>query len=480
MTKPSPISRDPEQLREWGYRIVDRFVEACAEESRDPVVPAVTGEELTERFGSALPVEGASVDEVLGEMLELMEGTTRKNGHPGFLAYVCSSADPLAVLADFWTSVLNQNVTAWRSAPGATSLELQVIRWLAELVGFGGDHGLLTSGGSMANATALAAALHSAAARVSLPLEDALPRMRVYLSMEAHLSLQKAFALYGIRRENIQIIAVDAERSMQVEALRAQLASDLAAGFIPACICASAGTVNTGAIDPLVEIAELCEEHGTWFHIDGAYGAPASATSDFAFMRAGFQKADSLSIDPHKWLFCPLDVGCILIRDRGITEATFRFDSAYTTDEDEVSVERFAFFEHGLEMSRRARAIKVWTVLRAFGAEGIGDEVARQINLRRAFDERIDREESLESLGSGLSVSCFRYRTQDRNRMNEINRAILARLNDEGSTFLSPTTLDECFALRICIVNFRTMSEHLNQLLDSVLRLGRELGGAGA
>ena len=475
MTNPSSVLRDPEQLRAWGYKIVDRFVDAFVDESVDPVLPQVTAEELSKRFGASLPRAGASVDVVLGDMLELMDGTTRKNGHPGFLAYVCSSADPLGVLADFWISALNQNVTAWRSAPGATSLELQVVRWLSELVGFDGEHGMLTSGGSMANSTALAAALQAAAKRQGKALEDLLPMIRVYLSTEAHLSLRKAFALYGVRSENIQVMPVDGERRLDVEALRLQIAADAEDGFIPACVCASAGTVNTGAIDPLEEIAELCGSLGLWFHIDGAYGAPAAATAEYASLRDAFSRADSLSIDPHKWLFCPMGVGCILIRDRAITEATFRFDSAYTTDADEPGLDRFAFFEHGLEMSRRARAVKVWTVLRAFGADGVGAEVSRNIEMRRELDRRVEREDRLEGLGSGLSVACFRYRTQVDGGEDAVNRSIMDRLNQGGSFYLSPTTLNGQFCLRICIVNFRTTSEHLECLLDEVLRLGDDL-----
>lgn len=475
MSQPTHISRDPEQLREWGYRIVDRFVENCIAESEDPVLPQVTAQEMSERFGAPLPEESSSVDAVLEDMLGLMSGTTRKNGHPGYLAYVCSSADPLGMLAEFWMSALNQNVTAWRSAPGATSLELQVVRWLSQLVGFESDHGMLTSGGSMANSTAIAAALHAAAQAQGVPLQELLPRIRVYLSIETHLSLQKAFALYGVRRENICVVPVDGERRIDLCAIRSQLEADMKQGFVPACICASSGTVNTGAIDPLDELADLSREFGAWFHIDGAYGAPAAATDEYAFLRAAFAKADSLSIDPHKWLFCPMGVGCVLIRDRAITESTFRFDSAYTTDADEPGIERFAFFEHGLEMSRPARAIKVWTVLRAFGANGIGSEIMRQIALRRGFDERVKREERLEGLGSGLSVACFRFQTEAHGRENEVNQQILDRLTQEGSYFLSPTTLDGRLALRICIVNFRTMESHLEQLLDDVLRLGLEL-----
>ena len=329
----------------------------------------------------------------------------------------------------------------------------------------------------MANATAVAASLSAVSRIRDVELADLIPRVRVYVSTEAHLSLSKAFVLCGVHQANIREVPVDANRAMQVAALEEMIRADVADGFVPACVCASAGTVNTGSIDPLLEVASTCERHGAWFHIDGAYGAPAAATSRHANMRLAFARADSLSIDPHKWLFCPLDVGCILVRDKAVTEATFRFDSAYTTDVEDPGLEGFAFFEHGLEMSRRARAIKVWTVLSAFGSDGIAREIGRQIELRENLDARIASEERLEGLGSGLSIACFRFCARDSGSSTELNRAILNRLNREGSFYLSPTTLDDRYALRICIVNLRTTSEHLDKLLDEVLRIGSELEG---
>ena len=481
---------DPQTFRRLGYQVIDLMADAVTQESSDPVMPQVSGQQMRAIFDDPVPEQGVVPEKLIRACRETLLQYDRKNGHPRFFGYVCASADPLGALADALASVLNQNVTAWRSAPAATEMERLVVRWLDEMVAFrSGGQGLLVGGGSAANTTAIACAL----ATVKSNNEKAPPRDRlsVYRSTQGHLSIEKAARLFGVPQENVRAIDVDAHYRMIPEALDRKLSNDLRDGLIPACVCASAGTANTGAIDPLLEIAEVCRRHRVWFHIDGAYGAPAAMTSDYHWMQDGFAQADSMSLDPHKWLFAPLDVGCVLFRDETAAAQAFSLQSEYTAVSEEDGIERYAFFNYGLELSRRFRALKVWMILKGRGVRRITRMIEQNISLRRYLDARIAADPRLEALGSDLSISCFRYHPAgphtggagacepaapaEQVRLNALNRKILETLVAEGRVYMSPTTLGGRYALRVCIVNFRTMQGDINLLVDEVLRIGAEL-----
>ena len=458
-----------------GAGLVELLVNGLIAEPEDPVLPRNSGPEVRALFDEPLPHTGSDPEQLLRRVEQLFE-RRRKNGHPRFFGYVCASADPIGVLFDAIASSLNQNVTAWRSAPQAAEMERVVLRWLDELVGFaGGGHGLLVSGGSAANATALACALRSVAEREGAELADLLPRIIVYRTSEAHLSLDKALRVFGVATRNRRTIATDGERRMDPDELERTLQADRSQGLLPACICASAGTANTGAIDPLERIGSVARGHGVWFHVDGAYGAPAATTESYSFLRRGFALADSLSLDPHKWLFAPLDVGCILLRDAEASRRTFSLDSEYTAVQESAPIERFAFFDHGLELSRRNRALKIWAILKARGSHALRAAIAHNIELRHHLDERVTAEQMLEPLGSDLSISCFRWHPpgeENELQLERANRGILDNLVADGRFFLSPTTLEGRYALRVCIVNFRTRHSDMDLLVDEVLRIG--------
>ncbi len=464
------VQFDDEEFRRAGARAVDLAARVLAEQAADPVLPARTGEEVRAQLAGPLPRAGCSLDEVLDDVATRLLPHDRRNGHPRFFGYVCASADPVGALADLIASASNQNVTAWRSAPGAVELERLVLAWLDEMVGFGGGGGgLLVSGGSMGNAVGLACALGRRPDR---------ERQCVYLSTEAHLSVRKAARLYGVRPEHVRTVGVDRRRRMRPGELASLVEVDRARGRVPACVVATAGTASTGAIDPLEEIADLAAAAGLWLHVDGAYGAPAALLGTHGFLREGFARADSLSLDPHKWLFAPLDVGCVLVRDLRRARECFAEDEAYTRVEEQGERERFAFFDLGPELSRRARALKLWMILRVRGADAIAAVLRRNVALRRHLDRRVAADPALEALGSGLSISCFRYRPagvgeQD---LDAINRGLLEELVASGRFLLSPTEVGGCYALRVCIVNFRTRREDVDALVDEVRRLGHARG----
>lgn len=474
--EPAPFDLPEDELRSLGHRVVELMMEAVAAEREDPVLRPVSGPDLRALLDEPLPETGASADQILDVWRDVVIPYCRRNGHPRFFGYVCTTADPWGMLADAMASAVNQPVTAWRSAPSATEVERLAVRWLDQLVGFGGpeDPGILVSGGSAANFHGLACAVAAAEARADLP-EGSRHRLAAYLSREAHVSMRKALRVLGIPTDQVRLIGVDEERRLVVDELAERVASDEVAGLTPAAVCVSAGTANTGAIDPLMEVADLCEENGIWMHLDGAYGAPAVLTEDYAWMRDAFARADSMSLDPHKWLFAPADAGCVLVRDTEAARRAFTLASEYTTVAQTNPVERYAFFDNGLEMSRRFRGLKVWTILKARGVERIRAAIRHDIGLRRHLDRRVQEHPRLERLGSELSIACFRYLPEGDSsdgEVNEINKRILETIVREGHAYMSPTELDGRYALRACIVNFRTTRSDIEFLLDEVVRVG--------
>jgi len=477
MTDPSPdpipsFDFSQEDFQRVGARVLAAMWEAIQKGQEAPIITSTRGDEVRALMDEPLPRKGIAVDEIITTWSTAVLPHCRQNGHPRFFGYVVTSPDPIGIFADAMASAMNQGLTAWRSAPGATEVERLVLRWLDELVGFSGvGSGILTSGGSSANFHALACAVHKADAAGA-----ARHQQTIYMSREAHVSMRKAGRVLGIPDAQIRLIPVDERRRLRLDLLVAQLDQDRQAGLVPSAVCASAGGANTGAIDPLRDIADLCVAQDLWLHIDGAYGAPAAATTKYAWMRDAFRRADSLSLDPHKWLFAPADVGCLLLRDEERSRQLFGWESEYTRVTQTDPIERFAFFDHGLEMTRRFRGLKVWSILKARGADGIVEVIDRDIELREALDDRIAHEPDLEPLGSELSISCFRFNpasAQTEGEIDALNRRILETIVREGEAYMSPTYLEGRYALRACIVNFRTRVEDIHFLLDEVLRIGR-------
>ena len=465
----------PEDFARLGERLTELMIEAFEAERSEPVLKPITGSELRALLDEPLPLQGSAPDDILSEWRDHVLPYCRRNGHPRFFGYVCTTADPLGVLADAMASALNQPVTAWRSAPAATEIERLAVRWLDALVGFGGDgNGLLVSGGSSANFHGMACAVTRAEERGGLP-PGSRHRLAVYLSKEGHVSMRKAAQLLGVPPGQVRLLDIDERRRLRPDALRVALEQDRSAGLVPAMIGVSAGTANTGAIDPLDEVAEIAEEHAVWLHIDGSYGAPAVVTEEYAWMARAFSRADSLSLDPHKWLFAPADAGCILVRNDEDATRAFTLYSEYTEVTQTDPIERYALFDRGLEMSRRFRGLKVWTILKGRGVEGLRGAISHAIALRRYLDTRIAQHPRLESLGSELSIACFRFvpeGAESDEAIDDLNRRIVETLVDEGRCYMSPTTLEGKYSLRACIVSFRTQASDIDFLVDEVLRVG--------
>lgn len=446
-----------------------------------PVYPAVTAGELLALTSEPVPEAPLPIAEVMDQFAALA-ALGRKNGHPRMLGYVQSSGSFAGVAADLLASALNQNVTSWRSAPSATAMEHQVIDWLKAMSGFApSSGGILVSGGSMANFAAMAVALR-ASTDVDINqvgVAGLAGKPRIYGSAMTHMSIAKAAAMLGIGRDAVQIIPVGADFRMDADALRRRLAADRAFGFRPACVVGNAGDVNTGAIDPLDAIADVCVDAGVWFHVDGSYGGLAASSAAAAKALAGIARADSISLDPHKWLFAPLDVGCLLVRDERQLRQAFATSAAYIDVIANRGMSDFAFWNHGPELTRRFRALKIWFILKVHGARAIRAAIDDNIAVAHQLAGLIDASDDFERLApSPLSIVCFRYLpaalrgTGDHvAALNTFNRALLVEIQRDGDSYLSNAQIGDAFALRACIVNFRTRPSDAVHLLDTIRRV---------
>ena len=478
MTTPdlSVLDLPVEDFRQLGGDVMELAARWLAGEPSSPVLERGQGHALAALFAEPPPEQGIDDARLLAELQTNVLRYSRHNGHPRQWAHVCASPDPVGALADLLVSILNQNVTAWRSAPAAVTVERQVLRWLDALVGFdGGGHGLLLGGGSAANLHAVGAAIAQVMQRAPGVTRE---QLVLYTSRETHLSLAKAARFVGVG--HVRALPIDDGRRLPPEVLRDAIAADRAAGLLPTMAVGSAGTANAGSIDPLVELSVVCGEANVWFHVDGAYGAPAAMTPGYESLRAGLARADSMSLDPHKWLFAPFDTGVLLVRDPQTLRDAYAETSEYITVTETDPLEAHAFFDHGMELSRRFRALKLWMMFKLRGIAPYRQAIADTIALRAYLDERIAATHELERLASGLSISCFRYRplvSVDGETLDLLNARIQARLMATGEVALSPTTLDGRYSLRVCIVNFRTRREDIDWLVERVLQFGREEAG---
>ena len=450
-----------------------------------PVYPAVSAQQLSSLVGEPLPEDPQALNAVM-EQFAGLAALGRKNGHPRMFGYVQSSGSFAGVVADLLASALNQNVTSWRSAPSATTVEHQVIDWMKAMSGFAPSAaGIVLSGGSMANFAALAVALRASTdVDINQLGVAAFPgKPRIYGSAMTHMSIAKAAAMLGIGRDAVQLIPVGADFRMDVDALRRRIASDRAFGFRPVCVVGNAGDVNTGAIDPLDAIADVCVETGVWFHVDGSYGGFAARAPLAADALSAIGRADSLSLDPHKWLFAPLDVGCLLVRDPHHLRHAFAHGAAYIDVIADGDMSEFAFWDHGPELSRRFRALKIWFILKCHGARAIRAAIDDNIAVAQQLAAVIDASDDFERLAPvPLSIVCFRYRPASlrgagdhTEALNAFNRHLMVEVQRDGDSYLSNAQIGANFALRACIVNFRTTTADAGHVLETIRRVAARI-----
>jgi aromatic-L-amino-acid decarboxylase len=463
-----------DEIRAWGDSVI-RFMTDYPGNLRDRgVYRRMFSRRIRDRLDAALPTKGTDFDSLLKVFREDIIPFSRQNAHPRMFGYVQSPGVPLAAFADLLASTLNANLTVWRSAPAPVELERLTIDWIRQILGFNAEaDGLFVSGGSMANFAAIAAARQAKA--------DSSGRLRIYASSETHFSIAKAAALLGIGRENVRQVAVDEHFKIRTDDLVAKITADSGAGYVPFCVVANAGTVNTGAVDPLAEIREIADRFQLWMHVDGSYGAFAVLAESARKLFVGMERADSIALDPHKWLYLPLDVGCVIYRDPEKARAAFAHEAEYTRIIGEQGDETFAFWNYGPELSRRFRALKVWMLLKGVGLDALGQAIESNLACARYFESMVRDSDDFEMAAPvQLSIFCFRHvpvqlKNKSPEAIDAFNEHLLVALQRDGSSYLSNATLGGRFALRGCVLNYRTTLRDMEILLDDLRRVGRSL-----
>ena len=487
----APAEIDSAQFRAAGHALVDRIADLLASISDRPVTPHTTPSAIRARLGDGrLPEQGSDPVALLEEATSMLIDNSTFNGHPRFMGYITASATPIGILADLLAAGINSNVGAWQLAPAATEIERLAIRWVADFIGFPTScAGLFVSGGNMANMVCFLAARMEYARRAGWEFRekgmavDGADKLTAYTSAETHTWVQKAAELFGLGGDAVRWIETDGAQRMRVDRLQERMTEDRRAGYRPFMVIGTGGSVATGAVDPLPEIAALCRAEGLWFHVDGAYGAPAALVPGVPAELAALGEADSVAVDPHKWFYAPLEAGCALVREPETLRAPFTHQPSYYHFHGLAEDPPINFFDWGPQNSRGFRALKVWLAFRQMGREGYTKMIGDDIALARRMYERVDAHPELEALTCQLSITTFRYVPPDlpaslapdeRARyLNDLNETLLTRLQEGGAVYMSNAVIDGVFALRSCIVNFRTSAADVDAIPEIVAREGR-------
>src|SRR6266571_2943396 len=491
MKRVAPADMPPEEFRAIGHSLVDAIADFYAHLPTASTASPLLPDEIRKKLGRReLPENGTNIEPVIDKFQKIFFEHSTHNGSPRFWGYITSSGAPVGALADLLAAAVNPNCGAWALSPIATEIENECIRWLAQFMGLPGKwDGIVVSGGNMANIVAFIVARKAKAPwdiRTKGLTAPESKRLVLYGSGEMHTWINKAADICGLGTEAVRWIPTDDEHRLRPDALRTQIEADRAAGLFPFMVCGTAGSVGTGAIDPLPEIARICKEFDLWFHVDGAYGAPAVALDDASANLKGLRLADSIAIDPHKWLYAPLEAGCTLVRRRDDLRDAFAFKPPYYQFDDNEGQEVKNYFEYGPQNSRGFRALKIWLGFQQSGASGYRRMIADDIDLAHRLYDFIGNQELLERGTISLSIATFRFVPADlRNRsieagaitdyLNELNARIATALRLSGRAFVSNAHIEDRFMLRTCIVNFRTTLADVELLPDLMVQIGVEL-----
>jgi len=482
----------PDEFRKLGHNLVERIASHLDTLNDRPITAGDSPREIRELLGEhALADKGGDPSQILAETTDLLLDHSLFNLHPKFWGYITGSPAPLGMLGDLLAATINPNVGAFVLSPVATELEKQTVRWIAELIGFPSTcGGIMVSGGNMANMVAFLAARRAIA-----PWDIRQNGLRagnqlvLYASKETHTWIQKAADLFGLGLDAIRWIETDDQQRMDAAALERAIQVDSESGkFTPFVVIGTAGSVSTGAIDPLGEIAAICKRHTLWFHVDGAYGAPAAVLPEAPADLKALSLADSVAVDPHKWLYAPLEAGCTLVRDAKHLVEAFSFHPAYYHFSESEGETPTNFHEFGLQNSRGFRALKVWLGLRQAGRDGYIRMIRDDIALTEAMYRAVQAHPELEAFTLSLSIATFRYVPADltltgderEQYLNELNTALVTKLQAEGEFFVSNAVIKGAYVLRACIVNFKTDQADVEAVPEMVVRAGRALLEQGA
>ncbi len=467
----SPLQLSREEMRELGYKVVDTIVEHFEELPNKPVTRKAGRLKLENRLREPIPEKGSDIQEVLGRLQRDVFGNMMHVDHPRFFAFIPSPSNFVSAMADALASGFNVFSGSWLEGSGPTQVELVTVDWLRQLCAMPETtSGLFVSGGSMANLTALAVARE---ARLGNQVSDAV----IYCSDQTHSSIDKALRLLGFGPHQIRKIPSDDGFRLPMPELRREVLADRAAGKVPFCVVANAGTTNTGAVDPLAELAKFCQANGLWLHADAAYGGAAALHEKGRELLDGIEKVDSLTLDPHKWLFQPHEIGCVLIREGWRLKDTFRSVPDYVRDADRAE-EEVNFFDHGIQMTRGFRALKLWMSLQVFGLEAFREAVERGISLAELVEDvlcELPRWEIVTPAQIGMLT--FRYAPEGwlPAEVDALNRKLVEETIEDGFAMVSSTVLEGRTVLRMCTNNPSTTDADIRETIQMLTHLAEKL-----
>jgi glutamate/tyrosine decarboxylase-like PLP-dependent enzyme len=485
---------DPEEIRKIGYHSVDLMVNYFKNIRNGPILPSKTKKQIKNLINEPLPKNEQNPSSVLSQCKDNIIDNSVKMGHPRLLGWIAASGTVISSFADGIASAINQNVTLSRVAM-ATSVELLVIDWIKEILDYDSNAaGILLSGGSIANFTALAVARNKKAdynvKTQGMNQND--KNMILYVSEEVHMCIPRAANMLGIGTKNICKVKVDKNYRLDPKDLKEKIIEDKNHGKYPLAVVATAGTVNTGAIDPLNDIADICKDYNLWFHVDAAYGGFAALSKKVKPLLKGLNRADSIALDPHKWLYIPYEAGCVLVKNPADLRDTFFMQATYlhSKKSQSPSNEYLDLSDYSLQLSRQFRALKIWMSLKQYGTKKYERLINQNIHLAQYLEALVNESTDFQAITStNLSIFCFRYIPKDLNKeykrlnknkqkqidkyLNRLNQEIIEKMIKDSSTLIYSTILNDIFALRVCIINYRTTKQDILDILTFLRKLGQ-------
>jgi glutamate/tyrosine decarboxylase-like PLP-dependent enzyme len=458
-----PLGLSAQRMRQLGYRMVDFLVDQLGDPGSLPALRRASRDEMEARLHRPAPLQPTSFEQILDQLAVDVLPYMSRGDHPGYFAFIPSCTTWPSALGDLVAVALNIYAGSWMESAGPSQVELTILDWFRQWIGYPESAaGVLVSGGSAANMTALACARE---ARVG-PMND---RVVAYVSDQAHSSMARGGRVLGFRPDQVRVLPVDRRLRMRADALAAAIEADRRAGYVPLFVSAAAGSTNTGAVDPLPEIAAICRREDVWLHVDAAYGGFAALTERGKALLAGIDRADSVTLDPHKWLYQPFECGCLLVRDGGLLRSAFEITPDYLKDA-EISQREINFSDLGIQLTRMSRALKLWVSLHYFGVDAYRQAIDRTLDLAAMAQERIEERDEFElMMPATLSVVCFRRRfggVQDEEELEWRNAELVRQLAESGTGLISSTRLHGRYALRLCVLNHTSGPADVHRVLD--------------
>ena len=458
---------DQKEFRELGHEVVDLLADYLDQIEDKRVFPDVDARTVNRLFTEPLPQDPSSPDSVLSELKDKLLPYCTNVGHPGYMGLITPSPNPVGIIADFICSALNQNVGAYSIGPSAVAMERRVVRWLTDLCGYDENTGgNLTSGGMMANFIGLKLG-RDAVTHDRGQYDGIQDRWAVYVSEERHVSVDKAVDCIGLGRNALRALPTDSQFQVRIDALEEAIAQDKKNGIRPMCVVGVFGTTNTGAVDDIRELRRIADREGMWLHADAAYGGGMLLSHEWPMRNRGLELADSITIDPHKWFYAPLDAGAVLVKDQRRLTASFGMKPSYLTDEFDQENERYQYYVHGFEQSRRFRSLKVWMSFKRYGARQIGEWIDNNVRQAKHLYDLAEKDPEFEPASiPPMSAICIRYKGAGLTEAESKNlhAEVAQRVEQSGRFWISTTELKGKSWFRINPVNFRTRQEHMDEL----------------